>query len=437
MIVCFVLAICVLSTLVLGFSILRALSLEHDPLDDDDVAPQLHIYDDDDEASLIAINTQQLTGELATLGELEKAGMQKRAAMSSGWLPLQRTHHAHFSKRALRPRDDAVQNYAEQRDGSVHTLDLRRHKRISHDTYYLGTNPHPHEPNVELHSYAFVHSLKPPKAASHAAAGHMLNNVERSEKYKHFNRTQRDTLETASRHHSNQRVVVECGAPIAIGARFKQSRGYYLHPINRCSMPINDVIMATEDAAETWRCVLRQLHQEVMGPLLGVLLDDDTKRDSVEFTKPTGDNHIAFANIKMADGTEDTTIAVTVTHGVYGGRVEHRYISEFSTLFNDAYCFSNCLASQSNCKRTKSMDLQNIASHELGHAHGRELYTTCSSYCCRQLTFKILVDDLYSQGTCASTTMFWSALPGETHKRTLTEQDELAMLALYSYEPPR
>ena len=385
----FVICVFTLSVIILILSIVRAVETEDDD-DDSKLHTNTHI---ERHHSIGAFTEQQkrFPSELKTLEALEET-FGDNAAAQSGWLPRARKKRGTLA--SLDPFLEKARNEATVAGrAAVHFLDLRSHKKISDDTYYMGTHPHPHDQNIQLHSYAFVHKIKQNKQTDA-----LLSNLEHSAKHKHFNRT-----------HVHKRNVIECGAPIAVGARWKTTRGYYSHPINRGGMTTDEIILATEEAVDTWRCVFRELHMEPFGPLLGVILDED-EDSAIDFQTPTGDNHIAFGSLKLPDGDEDSTLAITVTHGRYGGHHSSRYIAEFSTIFNDFYLFADCAAVGSECRKSGAIDYQSIATHELGHAGG--------------------LDDLYSSN-CIENTMYWSAKPGEINKRTLTEDDINSMKDLY------
>lgn len=346
---------------------------------------------------------KSLPGELRTL-ELLKQHKNHHAAMAlqSDWLPgVERKRVSSLAM--MNPFNNETEVEA-VRTGSTHSLDLRRHKRISDDTYFLGTHAHPHDASIELESYAFVH-YAPSRIATPSA--HMTD-IERSEKHRHFNRSSDiDTLRVRRSAKEGGELLIECGAPIAMGARWRSSRGYFVHPHNSGGLDLKTVVAEIEAAADTWRCVFRSIHLEPMGPLLGVI---DGNSDNIDFHKPTGDNRVAFAKLRMPDGAEDQTLAVTISHGRYGGPHGKRYIAEFSTVFNDDYTFANCADGHSRCEANHMLDFQSIATHELGHAHG--------------------LDDLYSS-KCTGATMYWNAQPGEIKKRSLTEDDRNSMIALY------
>jgi hypothetical protein len=392
----FVSAVCALSVLILLVSILKAVDNRH--------SSHRHLtsrHRHISSAATARLDGERVPHEVKVL-EILRDHTNEQLVAQSDWLPGVQRKRSTLD--FLNPFSKSLASAAARLNAeAVHTLDLRKHARISDDTYYLGAHPHPHDSNSELHSYAFVHYT----ASAKSAVTDKLSNIERSEKYRHFNRSAHvDTL----RHYERKSEVIECGAPIAMGARWRSSRGYYVHPQNAGGMDTNAVILAAEAAADTWRCVFRTIHQEPLGPLLGVIADSDTDANRINFQRPTGDNHIAFAKLHLPDGGEDTTLAVTVTHGVFGGPVEKRYIAEFSTLFNDAYAFADCADVAASCSEKQIIDFQSIATHELGHAHG--------------------LDDLYS-GACSGQTMFWNAKPAETKKRSLSIDDRNSMIALY------
>ena len=395
MLCCFVIVVFCMSFLILLLSVTKALrssALDRDDIRHATLAARTAAAPARSSHHHRHVN-KKLPTELRSL-EYLKEHANEQAVLSSDWLPT--SHRKRDSLNILNPYDDAATSRVAL-PGSRHVLDLRGHKRISDDTYYLGRHEHPREAGVLLHSYAFVH---------YAPSTRTESPVERSEKYRHFNRTA-ETAAFRHQHHADGRTYIECGAPIAMGARWKTSRGYYVHPHNSGGLDLHTVVTAVEAAADTWRCVFRSIHQEPMGPLLGVVEGDSSK---MNFQRPSGDNHVAFAKLHMPDGGEDTTLAVTVAHGVYGGPQDGRYIAEFSTLFNDAYEFANCADPAARCAEKKAIDFQSIVTHELGHAHG--------------------LDDLYSS-QCTGATMYWNAAPGELKKRSLTEDDRNSMIALY------
>lgn len=129
----------------------------------------------------------------------------------------------------------------------------------------------------------------------------------------------------------------------------------------------------------------------------------DTSWDS---DAPDGRNEILFGNYSDPD-----VIAVTVVWGYFSGPPSSRKISEFDILFDTDYNWGN--ADQNNDEvidNPNVMDLQNIATHELGHAIG--------------------LGDVYDN-TCSYVTMYGYSDYGEIQKRTIETPDIKGLQELY------
>ena len=98
-------------------------------------------------------------------------------------------------------------------------------------------------------------------------------------------------------------------------------------------------------------------------------------------------------------------IAITNVWGYFGGSPKTRELVEWDMLFNDAYfAFGDATVNPA------VMDLQNIATHELGHSAG--------------------MDDLYNTA-CYLETMYGYSAEGETAKRDLHSGDITGIQKLY------
>ena len=104
------------------------------------------------------------------------------------------------------------------------------------------------------------------------------------------------------------------------------------------------------------------------------------------------------------DYSNDNVIAVTVTWGYFNGPPWSRRIIEFDILFNTYFAWGD--ADDDN----SLMDLQNIATHEIGHGLG--------------------LADLYELN-CAEETMYGYSTEGETKKRDLEAGDIAGLHILY------
>lgn len=118
---------------------------------------------------------------------------------------------------------------------------------------------------------------------------------------------------------------------------------------------------------------------------------DDVIRD--------GRNELSFGQYPQAG-----VIAVTNIWGRFSGPIEDRRIVEFDILFDTDYSWGN------DGIAPRAMDLQNIATHELGHGLG--------------------LNDLYYSGAIEETMYGYSGY-GETKKRTLNTGDIAGIRALY------
>ena len=114
---------------------------------------------------------------------------------------------------------------------------------------------------------------------------------------------------------------------------------------------------------------------------------------------PDGRNEFSFNDYPQTD-----VIAVAVVWGYYIGNPAKREIIEFDVLFNTDYTWGDADIDAS------VMDLQNIATHEIGHGIG--------------------LGDIYDSA-CSEVTMYGYSVYGETKKRTLDPPDITGIQELY------
>ena len=133
---------------------------------------------------------------------------------------------------------------------------------------------------------------------------------------------------------------------LAKGAKWKVTEGYVLGPGAAPSGALN----AIQAAMNTWDV-------EVSFAIFGGLTEDPAAR--VDLSKVDGSNVIVFDRLDDAN-----IIAISYVWGHFSGSPDNRDIVEVDMIFNTFFTWGN--ASSGNAV----MDVQNIATHELGHAAG-------------------------------------------------------------------
>lgn len=153
----------------------------------------------------------------------------------------------------------------------------------------------------------------------------------------------------------------------------------------------NFVLSAIENSAETWD-----------GAVTTDLFSTTVASSSANWddTAPDGNSEIVRAAYSNSD-----VIAVANVWGYFGGPINTREIVDFDILFNSSFNWGDATLDSTK------MDLQNIATHELGHGWG--------------------LGDIY-QNTCSSVTMYGYSTEGETSKRTLEQSDITGIKKLYN-----
>lgn len=114
---------------------------------------------------------------------------------------------------------------------------------------------------------------------------------------------------------------------------------------------------------------------------------------------PDGRNELVFG-----DYPEHGVIAVTVVWGYFSGPPGKRKITEFDILFDTDFTWGDAT------ENPEVMDLQNIATHEIGHGLG--------------------LADLYEEA-CADESMYGYSTEGETKKSDLNTGDIAGIQELY------
>ncbi len=160
---------------------------------------------------------------------------------------------------------------------------------------------------------------------------------------------------------------------------------YIINPANPQGLTEEFVTLAISTSAETWdTATSKELFNDVY-----------TVDYSAQYGVQNFQNAIAFG-----DYPDNNVIAVT---SVWYTRVGKRIV-EFDQIYNTRFSWGDATVSPT------AMDLQNIATHELGHGVG--------------------LNDIYST-TCSAVTMYGYSDNGETSKRTLEQSDITGLQKMY------
>jgi hypothetical protein len=176
---------------------------------------------------------------------------------------------------------------------------------------------------------------------------------------------------------------------ISKGAKWRVLEDFALNPTNGDGMTEAMVIDAVAQSMGTWESSAGQIFGNLSVDYSAVYDD----------TRPDGVNTLSFGPISDA-----RVIAVTNVWGYFSGSPNTREIVEADILFNDSFAWGDADVNAA------LMDLQNIATHEIGHVAG--------------------MGDIYQTGANLET-MYGYSTEGETIKRDLYNGDIAGIQILY------
>ncbi len=182
---------------------------------------------------------------------------------------------------------------------------------------------------------------------------------------------------------------ITCYSFISKGAKWKTAEDYYINPLNSDFLNADFVKTSVDLGVTEWETYGGNIFGNSFLDYNAWFNDDET--DEL--------NTVSFGFYPNPN-----VIAVTNVWGYFGGRPSYREIVEWDMLFNDFFLWGNADFNST------VMDLQNIATHELGHSAG--------------------LADLYNSD-CYWETMFGYGSEGETYKRTLNSGDIFGIQKLY------
>jgi len=182
----------------------------------------------------------------------------------------------------------------------------------------------------------------------------------------------------------------------AKSARWKTTEPYVLDA-GGSGLTRNSVISSMEASLGTW-------DEEVAVAIFGKR-DKKSQVDGADDEAPDGKNEIMFEEI-----ADPGVIAVTIVWGIFQGSQRSRELVEWDLVFNSGESWGDAGdTNETELGDTSVMDLQNIATHEVGHAAGMN----------------------HPPEQCTEETMYPFSERGETKKRTLHTGDKQGIEELY------
>jgi len=224
-----------------------------------------------------------------------------------------------------------------------------------------------------------------------AVASFATNDRERALKERELNPNHEPLDKITFIHYKDGKVKIEGkGARAAVCYKLLDVKwttlpvNYVINPSNS-GLDVEFVTTAISTAAETWDAATSK-----------ELFNDTYAVDyNINYGVQDYKNAITFGSYP-----DNNVIAIT---SIWYTRVGKKIV-EFDMLFNTYYTWGDATANPN------IMDLQNIATHELGHSVG--------------------LDDVYNSA-CSAVTMYGYSNYGETQKRTLEQPDVTGLQKIY------
>lgn len=189
----------------------------------------------------------------------------------------------------------------------------------------------------------------------------------------------------------SKKTESKCYSFLARGTKWRSLPvNYRVNPMNESGLDELSVSIAIEMGASEWDL------NTGAGLFGSYAIDYSATWDG---NVPDGTNEFVFG-----DYPEEGVIGVTVAWGYFSGPPSTREIIEFDILFDIDFAWGDAVDDP------ERMDLQNIATHEIGHGLG--------------------LGDLYEE-SCSAETMYGYSDYGETVKRDLNAGDKRGIQELY------
>lgn len=189
----------------------------------------------------------------------------------------------------------------------------------------------------------------------------------------------------------------KCFSYLGQGAKWKSVEDYLVDPTNSRGLAAGDVRSILENAIAKWEDAADGTVNGVLGAnILGNKISGVV--DGADSASPDGKNEVMFDDVSSSGA-----IAVTIVWGIFAGPPSGRELVEWDQVYDDVdFDWSTTGAAG-------KMDLDNISTHEIGHANGMG----------------------HPDDSCSDETMFRFASNGETKKRDLNTGDIAGINQLY------
>lgn len=193
--------------------------------------------------------------------------------------------------------------------------------------------------------------------------------------------------------------ATQCYGFLAKGAKWKTVEPWVTNSSNTRGLDTASVLSVLSTGVLRWEDAADGTVGNNVG--MNILGDGSSTSNTLvaDTVSPDNQNEVYFANVSTQNA-----IAVTIVWGIFGGPTFQRELVEWDQVYDDVdYDWS--LAGAAG-----KMDLDNIATHELGHSVG--------------------MADIYDS-VCSEVTMYGYAGFSETKKTTLEAPDILGVSTLY------
>lgn len=191
--------------------------------------------------------------------------------------------------------------------------------------------------------------------------------------------------------------ATKCFSFLSQGAKWKNVEDYLVDPTNTRGLASGDVSSILSNAIGEWEDAADGTVNGILGAnILGNEVAGVV--DGADSASPDGKNEVYFADVSSSGA-----IAVTIVWGIFAGPPQGRELVEWDQVYDDVDFDWSVTGAAGK------MDLDNIATHEIGHSDGMG----------------------HPDDSCTEETMYRFSSNGEIKKRDLNSGDIAGINQLY------